>query len=339
MGLVELLQKTAEFIQDKWYEREAYEEDPRVYSMPMQMEEYARLMFPPKKIGMTIEDIKPARITQEEAFERIDANVPDSPRVQLVDFCSSTGVRFTHGFAQKHPQADVILVDQIRPEDIGNYMFTELFAQAMKEQGKTDEEIKLLPTLKQYVQYDTEVQYQGDMPKFMQSLFEANGRNNMHYSHKRLDGSHNQIATEIDSHKTLHVTGWRCPRDAGIHAIQQSIINKAESITMTFSALERMTMAQRLSKGSAIISNNWEELMTKMIHRPDEKCRYHYQHPRDRQLGYALKQIKTIDILMWVQEHGYQAELYTLQNPQMYNFNQPEHIINAYKTQNPLRKD
>jgi hypothetical protein len=339
MELQKLLEKTAEYVIGGWNAKApTYEDGPELLSIPPAAREEVRDLFPRVRKGVEFEELIEGalRMTELEAFERINREVPDSQQAQLIDFCSGAGIRFTHGFARSHPNTTTIMVDQI---DIQHFLtgglFHEAFARPLRNVGKTDAEIDEMSRKMGFERYRVEVPFPGNVPDFMQCIFVANCLPNMVYAHKSIN-SETKLDDVVAGDKKTYCTGWNCPGDAGINALKLAVKHKAEAIVLTYTGLEFCGIRTPLSKKASRIE--WNEVMEKAKADPNtEEHKYDYSKPEERRLGFALKHARILDALLWLEENGYKTRLLLLDKADRY-YNGPEHIVYAFKEHDILKK-
>jgi hypothetical protein len=342
MELQRLLEKTAEYVLGRWHAKSpTYREDPAFLSLPPVARRSLRDLFPRIKEGIDFEElVKDAQVlTEQQAFSLVNQNVPNSQTTQVVEFCSGPGIRFAYGFAKRHPQTDVILVDELDAREILQPgMCTPTFAQYLKLIGKTDEEIQDLLHRRGFERYQKDVPFRGDVQEFMQRLFEQNGAPNMKYAHKWVK-ENTGISDVIQPGKKTYCAGWNCPGDAGIHALKEAVKQHAEAIILTMSGTEFLSpeLHCRLSKEPEI--KNWDRVsklsQATTEHREKRRMYYDYDKPEERRLGFALKHARILDALLWLEENGYKTRLILLDDEKTYNA--PEHIVYAFKEHDVLK--
>lgn len=338
---LELLLWTAEYIDGEWYKKPAFVQNPMLSHFHPNEWEYKQQEFPPYKIGVTLEDITQGaeELTNEEALKRVNANIEDSTDTQVIEFCSYTGTRFAHGFAKRHPNTQTIMVDKIEREQLSNALYVDAFTQHLRKLGRTEQQIKEIVHGNGFERYQKEAPENPDVQMFMKNLFYLNGTPNMKYLHQFLTENLDQLKPQLDQHKKTYAIGWNCPADVGILALQHAAANEAESIALTISGMEHITRTTPLSRTKLI--QNWQELMqkarAKKYHTPD-KPPYDYRNPEQKRLGFALKHLQILDILVWLEEQGYHTRQVILDTGTKRNYNMPEHFITAWKEKDLLRQ-
>ncbi len=335
MELQKLLEKTVEYIRGGWHEKTpTYEEDPVYLSLPPVSRKELKELFPKIKKGIDFEELTQGahRMTEQEAFTLVNKNIPDSKETQAAEFCSGPGIRFAYGFAKRHPQTSVILVDKLEPKQVlPPGIHNALFAQYLQGLGKKDIEIQDIVYRRGFERYDKDVPYHGDVEEFMQRLFQENKVPNMKYANTWL-AKDTDLSGIISPNKKTYCVGWNCPGDAGIYALKQAVKNNAEAIALTMSGTEFLSpeMQGRLSSKPKI---EWDEIkklsQATNEHLVKQRMFYDYDKPKERKLGFALKHARALDNLLWLEEQGYNSKLILLEDEK--NYNAPEHIIYAFK--------
>jgi len=342
MELQNLLEKTVEFIRGGWHEKTpTYKDDPVYLSLPPESRLELKELFPKIKTGIEFEELIQGahRMTEQEAFDLLNKNIPNNKETQVSEFCSGPGIRFAHGFAKRHPQTRVVLVDKLEQKQVLQPgMNNALFAHYLKGLGKKDDEIQDIVYRRGFERYDKDIPFHGDVEEFMQRLFQANNVPNMRYAH-RFVKENTDLRDVITPGKKTYCVGWNCPADAGIHSLTQAAKNNAEAIALTFSGTEYLSpeLQKRLSSKPEIKS--WNEL-TKLSQSSNEhlvkrRLFYDYDKPEERKLGFALKHARILDSIVWLEEQGYNTRLILLEDEK--NYNAPEHIIYAFKQHDILK--
>ncbi len=336
MELQKLLEKTVGFVQGRWNEKAPmYEEDPVFLSLPPESRTELKELFPKIKTGIEFEELVQSarRMTEQEAFDLVNKNIPDSKQAQVAEFCSGPGIRFAYGFAKRHQQTNVILVDKLEPKQVLQPGINHAtFAQHLKEFGKNENEIQDIVYRRGFERYDKDVPFRGNVEEFMQRLFRANNVPNIRYAHRLLEDN-TDLADVITSGKKTYCVGWNCPGDAGIYALKQAVKNNAEAIVLTLSGTEYLSpeMQKRLSSKPEL--KQWGEIIklsqASNEHLVKRRLFYDYNKPEERKLGFALKHARVLDALLWLEEQGYNTRLILLEDEK--NYNAPEHIVYAFK--------
>jgi hypothetical protein len=313
MELGELLKRTEEYITGEWHLR-----TPTIQENPLKKQYEAQCkgcddvtgLFPPIKTGLDLGDITEdaQHLTIPEAVKKINSNIPNSPENQLVDFCAGTGIYFTHGFAKRHPNVRVLIVDKIGIEQLLYSALTQKeFELKAREQGLKDADFREIIE-KGFERYETGINKHGNVPRCMEELFVVNGAHNMHYADKLIEQA------SIPQDKKTYCIGWNCPADAGIEAIQKAVEAKAEAIAVTISGIDQATKMSTTEMPASV----------------------DYSKPDQMKLGFAHKNLRVINTLQWLEKQGYKTRLVLLDQP-LKTYNGAEHIIYAYKNEDILK--
>lgn len=342
MELQNLLEKTVEFVRGGWHSKApTYEDDPAYLSLPPAAREELRELFPKIKKGIDFEELvqDAQRMTEQEAFSLLNKNIPDNKETQVAEFCSGPGIRFAYGFAKRHPQTAVVLMDKLESNHVLQPGINHtIFEQHLKRFGKKDSEIQDIVYRRGFERYDKDIPFHGDVEEFMQRLFQANNVPNMRYAHKWLT-KNTDLNDVITPGKKTYCVGWNCPGDAGILALKHAVKNNAEVIALTLSGTEYLSpeMQGRLSSKPEI--KKWNETIklaqASNEHLVKRRLFYDYDKPEERKLGFALKHARILDSLLWLEEQGYNTRLILLEDEK--NYNAPEHIVYAFKQHDILK--
>lgn len=343
MKLQRLLEKTVEYVLGGWNSKTpTYKEDPALLSLPPVAREELRDIFPRIKYGIDFEELaKDAQIiTEPGVFSLVNQNVPNNQTAQVLEFCSGPGIRFAYGFAKRHPQTDVVLVDELDTKEVLQPgLCNTTFVQYLKILKKRDDEIQDLLHRRGFERYDKDIPFRGDIREFMQRLFQANGAPNMKYAHRWLkEGT--DLRDVIEQGKKTYCVGWNCSGDAGIYALKQAVKQNAEAIVLTISGTEFLSpeLHARLSREPNI--REWDRIsklsQATTEHRAKRRMYYDYDKSEERKLGFALKHARVLDALLWLEEQGYKTRLILLEDEKTYNA--PEHIVYAFKEHDILKK-
>ncbi len=315
MELGELLKRTAEYVEGGWHAKSPYEEDLEFLSLPPQAREEVRELFPRIKKGITFEELTEGaqHITIPEAVKRINNNIPNRPENQLIDFCAGTGIYFTYGFAKKHPNVRVLLIDKISIEQLLHSALTQKdFELKSREEGLKDQDFREIIE-KGFARYEIGISKHANVPQCMEELFIVNGAHNMHYADKLIEQA------SIPQDRKTYCVGWNCPADAGIEAIQKAVAAKAEAIAVTISGIDQATK----TSGTKIV---WEEMPASID----------YSKPDQTKRGFAHKNLRVINTLQWLEKQGYKTRPVVIDMP-LKTYNGAEHIIYAYKNEDILK--
>lgn len=332
--LKDILDLTVKYILEGWHKKEpVYEENPQFMMLPhYDQDETTHALFPPILVeGIPESHIKIGEtLDEQKAMERIDKNIEDRARTQIVEFCSFIGINFSHFFAKRHSKIEYTLIDSLENEEksIEETTFADSFKELLRKRNIPEKTIEEIYSRPMFIRYEKHADYRGDVEDFINRVFTANGVPNMHLKRLELKSS-TDISDIIKPNKKLYCLGWKCPAEAGIYALQQAVRHNAEAIAISVSGMEFIPdEIQQLSRHRV---PEWQKIM-KLAKgtRTDGKItnRYNYARPDERKLGFALKHVRALDILLWLQERGYNTKTIFFK-PHIYNA--PEHLIYAYK--------
>lgn len=333
-GLKELLDLTVRYIFGEWHKKEPkYVENPQFHFLPYyDQDETTRAIFPPILVeGIPESHIRIGETVEEDKIlEKIDKNIEDSTKIQIVEFCSFIGINFSHFFAKRHGKIEYTLIDKLENEEksIEETTFADSFKKRLRKRNIPEKTIEEIYSRPMFIRYEKHVDYRGDVEDFINRVFIENDVSNMHLKRLELTSSTN-ISDIIKPKKKLYCWGWNCPAEAGIYALQQSVKHNAEAIAISISGME--FIPDEIQQLSTHVVPEWQKIMklAKGI-RIDGKVadRYNYGKPDERKLGFALKHVRALDILLWLQEKGYNTKTIFFK-PNIYNGT--EHLIYAYK--------
>lgn len=334
--LKKLLDLTVRYILEEWYRKEPeYVENPQFEMLPYyDQDETSRMIFPPILArGIPESHIRIGETTDEdEIFEKINKNVKDGTRTQIIDFCPYIGIKFSHFFAKQHRKTEYVLIDKLELPDseIVNTIFVDSFRATLKGRGIADENIERMLSDPTCPRFEKHVEYKGDIVDFLNKVYAANGVPNMHFKRLELTDT-TDISHLINPNKKLYCVGWHCPAQAGIYSLQQAVKHNAEAIAISISGME--FMPREISQLSTHYVPQWHQIMelAKGSRAEDGRIldRYDYSKPDERKLGFALKHVRVLDILLWLQGKGYNTKTIFFKPGRYYNFS--EHLIYAYK--------
>lgn len=341
MEHIELLQWTLEYISGDWWRKNAYVDQPIVQTANLDMQDILRQQYPPQKRGITLEQLSLGReeLIDKQALDRVNDNIPDTGDAQVLDLCSGTGIRFSYGFAKRHPHTRIVLLDKLTPQHFGTGMYTPTFEKTLRDMGKPEEEVKYLVHGGGFERYETPVEHSNNLAETMDRIIEANNAPNMVYAHHYLD-SQTPLKTFMLPGKTTYLTGWDCESPVAVQALHQAAAHGIESIAMTIAGLEHLKRDTPFSEQVASMNGReWKALIeranAKPYHGPENQP-FKYNKPEEKRLGFALKHARVLDILIWMEEQGYQADFAILNTTTKRNYNLREHFISAYKQKNLL---
>jgi len=326
--------KTMHYIRERWYEREAFREQPQLALMNRWDREDLRDIFPPIKEGITLDDLTcgAERIAEIDALDRVRHHIPDSSTIEVVEFCSHSGIRGSYKFAQDHPHTRVLLVDKLDNDALGPGLHTKEFVNQLANLGKSVRKINDIVYGRGFHRYDTPVSLDGDVPTIMRRLFDANGVPNMAYTHQFLTRDPEELRPHLTPGKRRFCIGWYCPSDAGIWALKHAVHYEAEAIAISISALEHCTHQRALSSNPAMC--DLPVLFPRARAKPNHD-RYHqpfmYKDLRQKRAGFAHKHAQILDALEWLEEQGYTTRLTLIDHNKPISYNTPEHFIRAWK--------
>lgn len=335
-----LLTLAVQYLDGKWFERDAYKRDERVVRSHPSQWDIMEQAYPPQKIGLTLNDITQGSetITEQDAFLRVNHNIADSCNTQVAEFCSGRGIRFGYGFAKRHPNTNIILVDKNDKDHYTAALYKRQFARQLRA-FRPEQDISRAISANGFERYDVEVPHEGTVPDIMSALFRANNVPNMTYTHQYLTENPEDLQPYINQSKKLYCVGWNCPDDSGIYALRHAVHYNAQAIALTISGLESYTHTTPLSS-NAYLHTIFPHILTCSRANPAthnaHTQRYKYHFLEHRKLGFALKHIQILDMLIWLEEQGYSTKLTILEPAIKRTYNCPEHFIRAFRTHDIL---